>query len=134
MTGRPTTFTPDLAGLICDRIAEGESLRSICEQVGMPSRSTVHMWLAQNDTFSDQYAHAREAQADKLADEIIEIADTATDASIARLRVDARKWAASKLAPKRYGDKLVHQGDPASPVEHMHRTVRIIVVDPKPEP
>ncbi len=57
-----------------------------------------------------QYARAREEQADFYADEIVTIADTEPDAATARVRVDARKWVASKLKPKRYGDKLALGG------------------------
>ena len=72
----------------------------------MPARSTVRLWQAADAEFSAQYARAREARAEVLADEIVDIADKAEDAQIARLQVDARKWAASKLDPKRYGDRL----------------------------
>jgi hypothetical protein len=72
--------------------------------------SMVFRWLANEDNaeFRDQYARAREAQADKYADELVDIADEgkSEDANIIRLRMDARKWAASKLAPKKYGERL----------------------------
>ena len=59
------------------------------------------------ESVRQQYARAKEKAADKLADEIVEIADNATpqDAHVARLRVDARKWVAAKLLPKKYGDR-----------------------------
>ncbi len=63
-----------------------------------------------------RYARARGEQADFYADEIITIADTEPDAAIARVRIDARKWAASKLRPKVYGDKVQHGGDPGQPL------------------
>lgn len=61
---------------------------------------------------AEQYARARARQAEHYASEIIEIADTAEDAQLARLQVDARKWVASKLLPKVYGDKqeIEHSG------------------------
>jgi len=78
----------------------------------------------ENDDFRDQYARAREEQADKLFREIIEIADDASGDYVttrdgqtivdheniqrSRLRVDARKWAAARLAPKKYGDHISH--------------------------
>ena len=127
---RPTDFSPELAATICLRIAEGESLRKICKDDAMPGKTTVLRWLGQDEhkEFRDQYARARELQADLLADDIIEIADDsaddmrpadgdAGDAGVmvvdhehiqrSRLRVDARKWAAAKLAPKKYGDRVV---------------------------
>ena len=106
MAGRPSKFTQELADTICERIMNGESLRSIVSDEGMPTRSTVHKWLDENKLFSDQYARAKDNQADTLADEIMFIADNAEDVQKARLQVDTRKWIASKLKPKKYGDKL----------------------------
>jgi len=129
---RVTTFTQEVADLICDALAEGHSLRSICAADNMPSKSTVFKWLSEQPAFSDQYARAREAQADCLFDDILEIADDGrndsyiddegnrrTDTDViqrSKLRVEARKWMASKLAPKRYGEKLQHTGDGGGPI------------------
>lgn len=120
--GRPSIYSAEIADSICERLADGESLRTICLIDGMPSRGTVFRWLAQDDAFRDQYAHARQAQADTLADEIIDIADDGINDTYenadgkevvnqdviarSRLRVDARKWIASKLKPKVYGEKV----------------------------
>ena len=100
----------------------------------MPDKATVLRWLADREKaeFRDQYAHARAMQADRLFDEAIEIADDASADWVetddgkkvlnhehvqrSRLRVDTRKWAAGKLAPKRYGDKLQHTGDGGGPI------------------
>lgn len=121
MTGQ-STFTQEIADIICERIAEGESVRKICQDDAMPAMSTIFKWLNDHKTFSEQYARAREAQADKMADEILEIADDGrndtyidgdgrerTDQEVigrSKLRVDARKWLASKMAPKKYGDRV----------------------------
>ena len=104
--GRTSEYTQETADSIYEQIADGRSLRSICADVGMPDKATVFRWLAAHETFRDQYARARESQADSLFDDILEIADTAEDAQLARLRVDARKWMAGKLKPKVYGDKI----------------------------
>lgn len=74
----------------------------------MPSKTAVLGWLADHPGFAAQYAHARDMQADHYVEETLEIADLATseDYQVARLRVDARKWFASKLAPKKYGDRV----------------------------
>lgn len=111
--GRTSEYTQETADSICEQIADGRSLRSICADVGMPSKTSVFRWLAASADFRDQYARAREAQADSLFDDILEIADTAEDAQLARLRVDARKWMAGKLKPKSYGEKveLEHSGE-----------------------
>lgn len=73
----------------------------------MPNRQTILNWLNDKAEFVGQYARAREDQAESHADRIIEIADNPDiDANHKRIMVDARKWVASKLKPKRYGDKL----------------------------
>jgi hypothetical protein len=135
-----TTFTQEQADLICQRIADGESLRTICSDEGMPATSTVFKWLNEQTTFSEQYARAREAQADALFDEILEIADDGSNDWMERknqdgenigwrengealrrsaLRVDARKWMAAKLQPKKYGDRITQEltGKDGGPIE-----------------
>ncbi len=119
-TGRPSKYTPAVAEAICAALADGMSLRALCAQPDMPGMTTVMRWLADpsKPEFRLQYAHAREAQADLLAEEILEIADGCShtiskDGCIetnreliarARLRIDSRKWLASKVAPKKYGN------------------------------
>lgn len=135
--GRPTRYSPELAAEILTRIAEGESLRKITMEAGMPSHSSVYLWLLQHPDFSDKYARAREEQADTLADEIIAIADEqpdldpiySKDGELIEIklhsayiqwqknRVDARKWVAAKLKPKKYGDRVTHAGDAENPLE-----------------
>jgi hypothetical protein len=95
---------------ILELIAAGKSLRAICDGEGMPSRETVRVWLTEDDEFSGHYARAREEQADYLADEIVDIADTEEDAAKARNRIQARQWKAGKLAPKKYGDRVAIDG------------------------
>lgn len=124
MAGRPSGFTPKIGDEICERLADGESLRRICLTPDMPNKATVFRWLAINKEFRDQYAGAREAQADVLADEIIDIADGKraeyesgeADVQRDRLSVDARKWVAAKLKPKVYGDKTLIGSDPDNPL------------------
>jgi hypothetical protein len=72
----------------------------------MPCYSNALKWLENNESLRAKYARARERQADFYADAVIEIADTEADANRARVMIDARKWYASKLKPKVYGDKL----------------------------
>lgn len=146
--GRPSSYTDKIAAEICDRMANGQSLRRVCSDPIMPSKATVMNWL--NDearkSFLDQYVRARELLADFYAEDTIDIADEEvtmikkskhqpakdgdegsdeeeievvfdpTAVARNRLRVDARKWYASKLAPKKYGDKLELAGDPNSPL------------------
>jgi hypothetical protein len=133
--GRPSDYTPKIANAICARIAGGESLRTICEDEETPDKSTVLRWLGRHQEFRDQYAQARESQMDAMSEEILEIADDAAGDAIvddngnvrtnnevvarSRLRIDTRKWLMSKLAPKKYGDRIVteHTGKDGGPVE-----------------
>jgi len=125
--GRPSKFSQDLAENICEQIANGKSLRAICAGDDMPSATTVFKWLNENQDFSEQYARARDRQADHYFEEIVEIADSveADSAAVAkaRLQVDARKWTLSKLAPKKYGEKT--ELDVKSSDGSMTPTVRI---------
>lgn len=117
MTGRPSTFTQAKADAICGLIADGQSLRAICRRDDMPDASTVLKWLGQYPAFAVQYAHAREAQADALADDMLDIADDKTlDPKDRRVRIDTRKWLAGKLKPKKYGEKTLLGSDPDNPL------------------
>ena len=126
MAGRPSEYSDEIADEICDRLCAPRSLRSICSDADMPSGATVFKWLRQQPSFAEQYARARQAQADALFDESLDIADDgsndwmerrredgSTDQVLngehvqrSKLRIDTRKWMAGKLAPKKYGEKL----------------------------
>jgi hypothetical protein len=128
-TGRPPMeFSQDAADTICERIALGKSLRTIlAEDSSLPSMTTVFKWLANTESFAQQYARAREQQADLYAEQTVDISDEdiatvsrgdddnavivfdSTAVARNRLRVDARKWYASKLAPKKYGEKVTQE-------------------------
>jgi|SRR6185437_15150623 len=115
---RPSSYSEEIADRICEWLADGKSLKAFCDETGNPSQSMVYRWVAANAAFREKYARAREDQAETLADEIVAIADEATDsdtAQVARIKIDARKWVAGKLAPKKYGDKLDlnHSGEVA---------------------
>lgn len=75
----------------------------------MPCVKTVYLWLGAHPEFLQQYTRAREDQADTHADEIIDISDNYDeDPNSRRVRIDARKWVASKLKPKKYGERIDH--------------------------
>lgn len=104
--GRPSSYKPEIAEKICEEIAKGKHLHIICEEDWAPAERTVYQWLNRNPEFAQLYAHARERQQDVFAAQVILIADTVKDAAIARNMMDARKWHASKVAPKKWGDKI----------------------------
>ncbi len=141
MIGRPCSFTQEVGDKISARLAAGESLRAICRDDGYPDAATVFRWLAGSDEalvpFREQYTRAREIQADALVDEILEIADDGTNDYMtrkgaeegqgvevvnhdhiqrSRLRVDTRKWFASKVMPKKYGERMQLANDPTDPI------------------
>jgi hypothetical protein len=115
-------FSQELFDTILSRIEEGESLVKICKDDNMPSKSGFYKWLKEFPELVDKYAHACEARADKIFEEIIEIADDSSNDFIrvekgesienkewvnrSKLRVDARKWVLAKMQPKKYGDKI----------------------------
>lgn len=125
-TGRPSSYTPKVADEILTRLAEGETLLEICRDDHLPNRTTVQLWVIDDrEGFSSKYAQARAAQMERMAEEIVGIADDGTNDWMTRqvgdevvtvadhehiqrskLRVDARKWLLSKLAAHTYGDKV----------------------------
>ena len=112
--GRPSVYSPSVAEVILHRLAEGDSLLSICREHGMPSESTVRGWaLDDRDGFAARYDRARELQADKHADDTIAISDgrdlapgEVYDAAKARVQVAARQWHAGRIRPRKWGDRI----------------------------
>ena len=127
--GRPSTYSPERAARICAEIACGKSVREVCRMPDMPSMDTVFAWLAKHEDFRAAYSAARGAQADYLAEEMLEIADDARNDWMtrqtengrtitvvngehiqrSRVRIDTRKWLLAKLQPKKYGDLVQAQ-------------------------
>lgn len=135
-TGRRSTYTPELGAAICAHIAGGKSLRWIARQVGMPAASTVVSWsVTPGHPFVAPYRLARDAAAWVMVDDLIDIADDSSkdwtvnadgEAVInhevlarAKLRIDTRKWIASKILPKDFGDRLLaeHTGKDGAPIQ-----------------
>lgn len=134
-------YDDEVAQEILERISKGESVRSICAKDRddfIPSHSTLFKWLDENEKFAEQYARACARRADFYFDQIIEIADAPNttvnpetqqpelrDPARDRLRVDARKWVVSKLAPKKYGDKIEVEHSGAIDMDPDARVARI---------
>lgn len=134
------------ADFICGRIASSsKSIAKILaagfdDKWSLPDYSTFMLWLREDEEISNQYARAKDDQADYMADETLEIADDDVSEPLlvdgipmqvdgkvvmvrsnvavqhAKLRVDARKWLASKLKPKKYGDRTTLAGDAENPL------------------
>ncbi len=126
--GRPTNYSDHLAYKICELIANGTSLNDICKTDGYPGITTVIEWLAKSVIFSALYEKAREARAEKMVYETIDIADdgrndfmqklkdngeltgiqlNAEHIQRSKLRIETRKWLASRFNRKMYGDHTV---------------------------
>lgn len=121
--GRPSSYNADIAMTICDRLIEGERLRTICASPGMPNRATVFRWLGRHEEFREQYQWARQLQADDVLGRILEIADdssrdyvqkTGPDGKVTwvedrnhiancQFRINALFRIVDLLAPKKYG-------------------------------
>ena len=105
---RPSKYSEKLVDRMLEEIASGRSVIGLCrEEEWTPNADTWYRWLYKHKGLSDRYARAKAHQSEREADIILDIADNATntDYQVARLRVDARKWVASKLLPNKYGDK-----------------------------
>jgi len=125
--GRPAVYTEELGEAVLAELAAGKSMVKVCKMEGMPHRATIFRWMRTVDGFSDRYDQAKDECADYLAEEALDIADDGTNDFVmnsgneeakaaykingeavqrSRLRVDTRKWFASKLKPKKYGEKV----------------------------
>ena len=117
----------ELCKEILNLISQGRSLVGILKSdKKFPSYSLFMEWLDADPLFVDKYARAKQEQADYLAEELVDLADESASIvgdghdnariQAARLRVDTRKWVASKLKPKKYGDSMTHKGDAENPL------------------
>lgn len=109
--GRPSSFSEEIADTICERMIEGEDLVEICSDPAMPGRSTVYRWMDDFPEFGTRCARAREGLAEYAEHRALKEAMQASseEAAIARVRVSALQWRASKLAPKKYGDRVTQE-------------------------
>ena len=133
----------NIFSLICDELEKGYSLRSILRREDMPSSRTFFKWIDESESKVKQYERSLELRSEMLFDEIIEIADKQSEdvgedengnkvinhniVQRNRLQIDARKWALSKMFPKKFGDKTIHSGDADNPIQ---TTFSILNIDP----
>lgn len=116
---RPSEYTQEIANKICEELATGKSLRTVCLGEDMPAIKTVFNWFKSYPLFLQQYAQAKQESADAMAEEILDLSDGAIAvikngaekksnalAQAVKLQVDTRKWIMSKMKPKKYGEKL----------------------------
>ena len=116
--GRQSTYTKEIGDEIVLRLANGQSLHSICKLDHMPHISTIYDWIAKEPSFAEHYGRARESAAHTLFDQMIDIADdssrdlledgSANNAAIARarLQIETRARVAGKLHARVYGERI----------------------------
>lgn len=108
-----TIRSPELEEAVLAGLMSGKSLVQVCRAVGMPDRTTVFRWMAADDEFATRCARARVIQADALEDDMASIEDRTLsgelDAAAARVVLSSKQWRASKLAPKKYGEKVQNE-------------------------
>lgn len=116
--GRPSSYTPEIAGEIVERLSKGEPLTVICgSDPKFPCDDTVRAWAEKDEAVSRAIARAREAGADHIAWDALKIADnTDEDPASRRVRADVRLKLLAKWDPKRYGDRMTLAGDKESPL------------------
>lgn len=119
--GRPKIFKQELADEICLRVGKGQSLNKICQDDHIPCRATIYSWMQENNHFLNNYVKAKADSADAHAEKIMELSfmegvdekdpkyyydaqgNKRVDAQLLKVQIDALKWTASKLKPKKYG-------------------------------
>lgn len=140
-TGRPSIYSDELINAICERVANGEPLRQICREEGMPGWTTVYAWLNTREGLSERFAHARSLGEDCIAQECLDIADNATNdwmehfdkegdstgwklngdhVQRSKLRIETRLKLLAKWNPKKWGEKVAIGGaDDLPPVRQL---------------
>lgn len=135
----------NILNTIFDEIIKGKAVRNVLKDEGMPDVTTFYRWLEEDEEKAKQYTRACESRADAIFDEIIDIADDKSNDQIitengvfqnneyiarSRVRIDARKWIASKLNPKKYGEKTtttLEGGD--KPIETTTTIIGMKIID-----
>jgi hypothetical protein len=135
--GRPSKFTQAIVDEICDRLSNGETLRSICREDHMPHWNTVYDWAAADATIAGRIARARDLGADAIAEGTVEIIDQQPErdqngkidpgwVAHQKLRAEHRLKLLAKWNPKKYGDKMQLSGDAENPIA-IQKIERVIV-------
>ena len=125
-----------IADLVFAGMRSGMSAFKACQVAGV-NQSTFNLWLNQDAELAAEYARAREDLIERMAQEVLELSDVDVGlqpdgkrdwAAVQKhkLQVDTRKWLLSKLAPKKFGDKLELTGDPDRPLA-IQKIERVVV-------
>lgn len=139
--GVDTLYNHDIWDSLCDRIANGESLRSICKSPNMPAMMSIWRWMSgtvqsipahEHDWLTARYRAARDAQSDALREDMQDMADdlilidpdtgdvSSRDANVinsTRIRIQARQWIAERQSPRKYGNRQEITGPDGGPLQ-----------------
>jgi hypothetical protein len=135
-TPKPVRDKAAICKEVLQGMRDGLSAFKACQKAGVP-QSTFNDWVNGDKNLSVEYAHAREDLIERIANEVMELADSEVPETgdgkkdwqaiqKHKLQVDTRKWLLSKLAPKKYGEKLELSGDPDNPVA-IQKIERVVV-------
>lgn len=139
------------AQIIDEMVNEGRAIRDILKESWSPSPSIFFKWLEDDENKAKQYARAHEAKAEILFDEMLHIAFTPEEGETIKmvqkgegknakkemektkgdmlghrkLKVDTIKWALSRMAPKKYSDKL----DVTTDGEKLNSSIPLVLED-----
>lgn len=130
-------FSQEKAEQVCQLVADGASLRRACTETGV-NKATFLLWCKERSELADQYARARETGMDAEFEDLAAVGEEEPErddkgridagwVQWKRLQIDAKKWALSKKAPKKYGDKLDLNHSGAVRFEK----IEAVIVDPK---
>lgn len=124
--GRQSTYTDEVAKLICERLETGEPLLQILRDAGMPAPRTVYDWIDAHPDFAARFARARDIGFDAIAEDTMAIVDQIPERTLTehgdkvdpghvawlKNRAEQRLKLLAKWSPKRYGDKqqIEHSG------------------------
>lgn len=120
----PADYSLAMAAHILDLHAGGLSIVAICAQAGFPSASQLHQWVTHHPDFAEALDVAKRVYSATLINEAVDIADDASrdyktvtrqdgrqeqvfdheHATRSKLRVDVRKWVASRVDRGSWGD------------------------------
>jgi hypothetical protein len=137
MGSKHRPYDPKLVDEVCDRIAEGETLRAICREEHMPSPQVIYRWMAADPSFKERFAQARELGEEVIVQECLDIADNATNdwmekldknaqpigwvlngehVQRSKLRIETRLKLLAKWNPRKWGDRQIIAGDAEAPL------------------
>lgn len=129
--GRPSSYSEEIAELICERLINGESLLKITKSKGMPSRSAIHRWCRANPDFAARCAHAREEGTHFLVDKIEEMADDTTELNYQsqKVKIAVAQWRAEKIAPRIYGPRVSTEVSGGATINVVRTTIDVRQLD-----